>query len=312
MAVFVMRRLAATMPLVLAASFLVFFAMELVPGDPAELLAGEDATPQRVAEIRAELGLDRPLPARYAEWLSGALRGDLGTSLSRGMPVRDLIGSALPPTLELAVAAFALALLLGVPAGALQAAAGGRLDGALSAAASVVISVPAFVVGTLLLWVFAIELGWLPASGRVALAEDLAGGLRSLALPAATLAVSMGAVLARFTRGSLAGVLAQEYIRTARAKGLAERTVVVRHGLRNAAAPVATIAALQFGQLLTGAIVVEQVFTRPGVGYLAVTAIRQRDVPLVQGIVVVFVLVFVAVNLAADLAAGAADPRLRR
>lgn len=312
MAVFVMRRLAATLPLVLAASFLVFFAMELVPGDPAELLAGEDATPQRVAEIRAELGLDRPLPARYAEWLSGALRGDLGTSLSRGMPVRDLIGSALPPTLELAVAAFALALLLGVPAGALQAAAGGRLDGALSAAASVVISVPAFVVGTLLLWVFAIELGWLPASGRVALAEDLAGGLRSLALPAATLAVSMGAVLARFTRGSLAGVLAQEYIRTARAKGLAERTVVVRHGLRNAAAPVATIAALQFGQLLTGAIVVEQVFTRPGVGYLAVTAIRQRDVPLVQGIVVVFVLVFVAVNLAADLAAGAADPRLRR
>ncbi len=312
MALFVVRRLAASLPLLFAASLLVFGALDLVPGDPAELIAGEDARPERVAEIRAELGLDRPLLVRYGEWLAGLARGDLGTSISRGMPVRQLVGAALPPTLELAVAAYLLALALGIPLGVVQAAAGGRVDGALAVAVSVVISVPSFVVGTLLLWLFAIGLGWLPASGRVPVLEDPVGGLRSLALPAVTLAVAMGAVLARFTRSSLAGVLCQEYIRAARAKGLAERTVLFRHGLRNALVPVTTIAALQVGQLLTGTIVIEQVFTRPGVGYLAVTAIRQRDVPVVQGVVLVFVLVFVLVNLAADIAAGLADPRLRR
>lgn len=312
MTVFVVRRLLASVPLLLAASLLVFVALELVPGDPAELIAGEDATPARVAEIRTELGLDRSLPERYAAWLGGLARGEMGTSLTRGMPVRGLIAGALPPTIELAVAAFVCGVALGVGVGTLQTAAGGRLDACCSAATSLALSVPAFVVATVLLWVFAVELGWLPATGRASVLADPVGAARSLALPTATLALSLGAVLARFTRASLVGVLRQDFVRTARAKGLRERTVMVRHVLRNGLVPVTTIAALQFGQLLTGTIVIEQVFTRPGIGYLAVTAIRQRDLPLIQGVVLVFVVIFVAVNLAADLVAAAADPRLRR
>jgi peptide/nickel transport system permease protein len=312
MALYMVRRLAAGIPLVVAATLMVFFALELVPGDPAELIAGEDATPERVAEIRHELGLDRPLLGRYADWLAGLARGDLGTSLSRGMPVRELVRGALGPTVELAAAAAVLALTAGIAIGIVQAAAGGRVDAWLSAAGAVALSVPGFVVASVLLWVFAIELGWLPASGRVPVLSDPVGGMRSLALPAFTLGLSMSAVLARFTRGSVAAVLQQEYIRAARARGLPERTVLVRHALRPALAPVLTVAALQMGQLLTGALVIEQVFTRPGIGYLAVTAVRQRDVPLVQGVVVVFAAVYLLVNLAADLAAALADPRLRQ
>jgi peptide/nickel transport system permease protein len=291
MAVFIARRLLASIPLLVLATLLVFVTLELVPGDPAELLAGEDATPQRVAEIRHELGLDRPLLVRYGDWLAGLLRGDLGTSLSRGMPVRDLVRGALGPTVELAVAASAVGMAAGIGLGTLQAAAGGRLDGWISAAVSLAISVPGFVVATVLLWVFAIQLDWLPASGRVPVLSDPLGGLRTLALPA---------------------VLQQEYIRAARARGLPERTILVRHSLRPALVPVLTVAALQVGNLLTGALVVEQVFTRPGIGYLAVTAVRQRDIPLVQGVVVVFALAYVLVNLAADLAVAFADPRLRQ
>ena len=312
MAVFIARRLLASIPLLVLATLLVFVTLELVPGDPAELLAGEDATPQRVAEIRHELGLDRPLLVRYGDWLAGLLRGDLGTSVSRGMPVRELIRGALGPTVELAVAASAVGMAAGIGLGTLQAAAGGRLDGWISAAVSLAISVPGFVVATVLLWVFAIQLDWLPASGRVPVLSDPLGGLRTLALPAGTLALAMGAVLARFTRGSVTAVLQQEYIRAARARGLPERRILVRHSLRPALVPVLTVAALQVGNLLTGALVIEQVFTRPGIGYLAVTAVRQRDIPLVQGVVVVFAVAYVLVNLAADLAAALADPRLRQ
>lgn len=312
MAGFIARRLLASVPLVVIATLLVFVTLEFVPGDPAGLLAGEDAPPERVAEIRSELGLDRPLLVRYGEWLSGVVRGDFRRSLSRGMPVSDLIRGALGPTVELAVAAGAVGMAAGIGLGAMQAAVGGRLDAWMSVGASVALSVPGFVVATVLLWVFAIELGWLPATGRVAVLSDPLGGVRTLALPAGTLALTMGAALARYTRGGVAAVLQQEYIRAARARGLPERRILLRHALPPALVPVLTVAALQMGNLLTGAVIAEQVFTRPGIGYLAVTAVRQRDIPLVQGVVVVFALAYVLVNLAADLAAALADPRLRQ
>ncbi|MCC7366488.1 MAG: ABC transporter permease [Dehalococcoidia bacterium] len=306
-------RLLQAVPVLFIVSLVVFVIIRLVPGDPAELAAGEEAPPAQVEAIREDLGLDRPLAVQYVQWVGAALQGDFGTSYDRGLPVRRLIAIALPPTVELAAIAYPLALAIGVPLGAVAGLRpGSRVDVVVSAVTVVAVAVPGFVLASVLLWVFAVQLGWLPASGRVPVLESPVRGLESAVLPAVSLAVAMAAVLARFTRTAVAQVCRQDYVRTARAKGLAERTVLWRHALRNALVPVITVASLQVGQLLGGAVIVEQVFTRPGMGRLMVNAIQVRDYAVVQGGLLVLVVAFVVVNLAADIACGLADPAVRQ
>lgn len=312
MATYIFARLAHALPVAVLASLAVFLVVRIVPGDPAELVAGEDAPPERVNEIRRDLGLDRPMLVQYVAWLRSLADGDLGSSLQNGQPVMRLIRDALPPTVELAVVAYPLAVLIGVAVGGVAGMRpGSRWDWFATAYAGFGLAVPGFLLAILLLWFFAIETGWLPASGRVPLWEDPVAGARTIALPAVSVAVGISAVLTRYTRTAVVQCCGLDYVRTARAKGLAERSVFLRHTLRNGLLPVITIGALQVGQLLSGAVVVEQVFTRPGMGRLMVSAIQNRDYAVVQGGILVLVFIFIGVNLAADIAYGLADPRVR-
>lgn len=307
-----MNRIVQAGPVLFLVSVAVFLIVRLVPGDAAELSAGENAPPERVAEIRADLGLDRPLAIQYFHWVAGAAHGELGTSFEKGLPVSRLLWIAIPPTIELALIAYPLAVIVGIPLGAAAGMRpGSRIDFLASAWSVAAIATPGFVLASIMLWVFSIELGWLPASGRVSVLEHPVPGLRSAILPATTLAVGLSAVLTRFTRTAVAQVYRQDYVRTARAKGLAERVVLRRHALKNALIPVITIAALQMGHLLSGAVIVEQVFTRPGMGRLIVGAVQSRDYAVVQGGLLVLVAGFVFVNLAADIAYGFVDPKMR-
>ena len=307
---YILGRVIQAIPVLLIASVAVFFVLRLVPGDPASALAGENASEERVDEIREDLGLNGPIAVQYVHWLRQVVTGDLGTSVLNGLAVRRLIGLAARPTVELALVAYPLALAIGIPLGAAAGARPrSRWDLVATAYTTLAIGVPGFLTAIVMLWVFAIELDWLPASGYVSLLDDPGQAALHLAMPAATLAVGLSAVLARYTRTAVSQALTQDYIRTARAKGLPERAVVMRHALRAALVPVVTVAALQVGQLLSGAVVVEQVFTRPGMGRLMVGAITGRDYPVVQGGLLVLVATFVLVNLAADILAGIADPR---
>jgi peptide/nickel transport system permease protein len=312
MVAFVVRRLLQGIPVLIIASIAVFLILRLVPGDPATSLAGPDATPERVDEIRGQLGLNDSLPVQYVRWVGQLLRGDLGTSI-RGLEVSRLLKDSMPSTIELAVAAYIFAILLGIPLGVL-AGANPRTgwDWALSAFTLISIGIPSFLTGILLLWIFGVELGWLPTSGRVSFLSNPQQSLEHLILPAYALGGNLAAVLGRYTRTSVAEVMGQDYIRTARAKGLAGRQVIISHALRNSLVPVVTITALQIGAVLAGAVVVEQVFTRPGMGRLVVEAIQNRDYVVVQSTLVVLVTIFVLVNLSADLAYGFLDPRIRR
>jgi peptide/nickel transport system permease protein len=306
-------RILQAIPVLFLSSVAVFLVLRLVPGDPAEALAGEDATPARIAEIRVQLGLDKSVPQQYVAWLGDLARGDLGTSLRNGLPVSRLLESSLPPTLELAFVAYAIALTLGIPLGVMAGAKPrSRWDWLLSGYTVVTIGIPAFLTGILLLWVFSVVLGWFPTSGRVSLFENPVDSIRHLALPAFALGSGLAATLARYTRTAVAEVMGHDYIRTAKAKGLSERVVVVRHALRNSLIPIVTIAALQVGGVMAGAVVVEQVFTRPGMGRLVVESIQNRDYLVVQSALVVLVTIFVFVNLAADITYGFLDPRVRR
>jgi peptide/nickel transport system permease protein len=312
MAVHILRRLIQAIPVMLFASLFVFSLLQLVPGDPATNLAGPDATDEDVAIIREQLGLDKPLLQQYLSWMGGALQGDLGDSFRSSRPVSELLGDALAPTLELTLVAFAIELLLGIVLGVM---AGTRLrslwDWGLSAFTMLGIAIPHFVLGLVLLYFVGFKLGWLPIGGRVPLTEDPLEAMRYLALPSLVLGLTGAAVLARFVRTSIAQVMNQDYIRTARAKGLAGRAVVIRHGLRNGLVPVVTVMALQFAALLTGSVVVENVFSRPGVGRLVVGAIQARDYPVVQGALLFLVFGFIAINLVADIMYGVLDPRIR-
>jgi peptide/nickel transport system permease protein len=297
----------------LLSSIAVFMVLRLVPGDPADAIAGQDATPARVAEIRVQLGLDKSIPEQYFRWLGDLSRGDMGTSLHNGLPVSHLLKISLPPTLELAVVAYAIALSIGIPLGILAGAKPRSLwDWLLSAYTLVTIGIPGFLSGILLLWIFAVDLGWFPASGRVAFTEDPVDSLQHLALPAFALGSGLAAVLARYTRTAVSEVMGHDYIRTAKAKGLSQQVVVLRHALRNSLIPIVTVAALQVGGVMAGAVVVEQVFTRPGMGRLVVESIQNRDYLVVQSALVVLVSIFVFVNLAADITYGFLDPRVRR
>ena len=304
---YALGRLLGTVPVLFGVTLLVFLMAWVTPGDPVVAMLGEASqgiSRQALEDLRRELGLDRPLPVQYLDYVAGLLRGDLGDSVRSRRPVLSEIRDRLPATIELALAALAIAVALGVALGVLAAVRKRTwVDGAAIAVALLGVSVPVFWSGFLLMIVFALELGWLPASGR--------GTWRHLVLPAVTVGVSSAAFIARITRGAVLEALAQDYVRTARAKGLAPRRVVLRHALRNALLPIVTVVGLQLGGLLGGAVLTETVFAWPGVGRLLVDAIVARDLPLVQGSVLVVSLLFILVNLTVDLSYAAINPKVR-
>jgi len=298
------RRLLLLVPTLVGVATLVFAFLHLVPGDPVEIMLGESAAPADVAALRHELGLDRPLAVEYVRFLGRAAHGDLGRSIAYRMPVADVIASRYPATLELAAAAFLVALAIGVPLGvAAGVAPGSAIDRIARGASLLGACLPTVWLGPLLVLLFAIRLGWLPVSGR--------GDLGHLVLPATTLGLGMAAVLIRLTRATMLAALRADHVRTARAKGVPEWRVVLVHALRNAAAPVVTVAGLQAGALLAGTVITETIFAWPGLGRLVVQAIDARDYPLVQGCVLVIGASYVAVNTLTDLAHRLLEPRLR-
>ena len=309
---YVLARVLQAIPVLVLASIAVFLMLRLVPGDPAELIAGQDAAEEDVARIRGQLGLNDSLPEQYINWLSDIFQGDLGVSFARGLPVTRMLRTAIPPTLELTVAAYVVAVAVGIPLGIL----GGvrprsGWDWMLSGYTLVTIGIPGFVFGIIMLWIFSVQLDWFPTFGAVSFIDDPLSSLHHLALPAIATGSGVAAVLARYTRTTISEVMGNDYVRTARAKGLAESHVVVRHALRNSMIPVVTVMALQVGGLLGGAVIVEQVFTRPGLGSLMVNAIYARDYLVVQSTLIILVTVFIGANLAADITYGFLDPRVR-
>jgi peptide/nickel transport system permease protein len=295
------------------ASIAVFLVLRLIPGDPADAIAGEDASPAQVQEIRVELGLNDPIPVQYVRWVGDLFTGDLGVSLRTGVPISELLRLSLPPTLELAAASYVIAIVIGIPLGTIAGVRPRSIwDWGLSFYTIGTLGIPNFLLGVLLLWLFAVDLGWLPASGRVSFFDAPFDSIKHLILPAFALGSGLAAVLARYTRTTVQEAMAHDYVRTARAQGLEERNVVIRHVLRNSLIPVVTIIALQVGQILAGAVVIERVFTRPGLGRLVVDAIQNRDYLIVQSTLVILVAIFVVVNLVADVAYGLLDPRVRR
>jgi peptide/nickel transport system permease protein len=309
---YLVRRLASLAPTLVLVSMLIFGLQQLLPGDPAKILAGEDQDPQVVEYLRKKLHLDEPLPVRYAYWVGGVLKGDLGESQRNQQPVLQLIAQKLPVTVQLAVMAMTIALLIGIPAGIVSAVGrGGFWDYLANVFALWGLSTPNFWLGILLIMLFSVQLGWLPASGYVSPFEDLGANLRSMIMPAFVLGNAIAAVLMRHTRSAMLQVLSADYVRTARAKGLNERTVVVKHALRNALTPIITLGALELGTLLSGAVLTEQVFTIPGFGKLIVDSVFNRDYLVVQGVVLVTATAYMALNLLADLAYFLVNPRLR-
>jgi peptide/nickel transport system permease protein len=309
---FIAQRLLSTIPVLLLVSIGVFSLIHLIPGDPVQVMAGESQDPEVVANLRHQLGLDRPLYEQYVTWLGRALRGDLGRSIRTNKPVLSIIAERARPTLELSVFAMILALLVALPIGVLSAThRNSPIDAIGTSFAVFGISMPNFVIGLILIFVFAVRLGWLPTSGFVDIFDDPVAGLRSLALPGVTLALQLTAIVARMTRSTLLEALGQDYIRTARAKGLTEHSVVLRHAFRNALIPVVTIVGLQIGGLLAGAVITEFIFAIPGIGSLIIDSIFSRDFPVVQGVVLVTALGFIASNLVADLLYAVLDPRIR-
>jgi ABC-type dipeptide/oligopeptide/nickel transport system permease component len=301
---FLLRRLVLTVPVLFGVATLVFALVHLVPGDPAQAMLGDSASPEEVASLRTRLGLDRPLHVQYGTFLRGAVRGDLGTSLRTNQTVAAAIAERMPATVELAVAAIGLAVLIAVPLGILAAArAGTSLDRAATTLALIGISVPNFWLGPLLAIVFSVGLGWLPVSGR--------GTAAHLVLPALTLAAPLGAVLARMTRASVVEELREPYVLAARSRGVSRTRAVLRHALPNSLIPIVTVLGLQFGALLTGAVITETIFAWPGVGRLLIQSITFRDYPLVQGCVLLIAATYVSMNLVTDLIYGVLDPRIR-
>ena len=301
---YIIRRLLLTFPVLFGVSVLVFSIIRLIPGDPAEAMAGPHATREMIERIRTEFGLDKPIHLQFLRFMSGLLRGDLGRSIRTQRPVMAEILDRLPHTLELAAASMLLATVFGMLAGIISAAKPYSFFDHLSMFLALVgISLPVFWLGLMLMLLFSLKLGWLPAAGR--------GTLAHLVLPSITLAAASMALIARMTRSSLLEVLRQEYVVAARAKGLPERDVLFRHALKNALVPVITIIGLRFGTLLSGAVLTETVFAWPGVGRLMVDSISARDYPVVQGAVLVLALSFVFINLAVDLLYAVFNPRIR-
>ncbi len=308
---YVGRRLLILPVVLLGVSVLVFLVLHLVPGNPAQVIAGADAPPETVAEIERELGLDRPLPEQYISYMGRVVRGDLGTSLRSHRPVLDEVLEALPRTVQLAVSAAVITFLVAIPLGVTAAAKRGTfIDSGLMMVSMVGITLPVFAVGLGLMWIVGYELQWLPISGTGGPVWTV-DGFKSMILPAVTLAVGSVATMARLTRSTMLEVLSQDFIRVARAKGVREVPVLLRHALPNALLPIITVLGLQFAYLLSGAVVTETVFAIPGVGRLAVYAIQARDFPVVQGVVLIIAILFVLVNLVVDLLYAVIDPRIQ-
>jgi peptide/nickel transport system permease protein len=309
---FLLQRVATIVPTLFFVSVLIFGLQQLLPGDPAIALAGEERDPETIRYLREKFHLDDPLPVRYGYWLSGVLQGDLGDSVRIQKPVMDLILEKLPVTIQLATMAMLIALVIGITAGVISAV---KKDTWLDYAANVFalwgLSTPNFWLGILLILLFAVQLGWLPASGYVSPFEDLKANLSAMIMPAFVLGNAIAAVLMRHTRSAMLQVLSSDYVRTARAKGLDERVVVLKHALRNALIPVITLGALEFGTLLSGAVLTEQVFTIPGFGKLIVDAVFNRDYLVVQGVVLFTATVYITLNLLADVAYFVVNPRMR-
>ncbi|MCG0238857.1 MAG: ABC transporter permease [Firmicutes bacterium] len=311
MARFLIRRLLLTIPLILLVSVITFALLRVLPGDPARTILGPEAPPEAVAALRERLGLNRPLHQQYLSWAGAALRGDLGESLVDGTPVTRLIAQRLPATLELAVLTFLVSSLIAVPLGIAAAVGRGRWpDFFCSALALAGLSVPHFWLGMLFILLFAVRLQWLPASGYVPFAEDPVQNLKAMLMPAVATGLREAGVVARFLRSSLLEVLRADFIRTARAKGLAERVVIFRHAVRNALIPVVTASGLQVAGLLGGLVITETIFIIPGFGRLIVDGIFTRDLTVVQGSVLVVALMVIAVNLVVDLLYALLDPRI--
>ena len=301
---FLARRLVLTIPVLLGVATLVFSLIHLIPGDPAQAMLGEAAPQADVEELRRRLGLDRPLIEQYGSFLQGLIRGDLGTSLRTGQPVTEQIVERMPATAELAAAAMLVALGFSMPLGIVAAVRRGTfVDHAAMTVSLAGVSVPNFWLGPLLAIVFAVELGWLPVSGR--------GTWAHLVLPAISLGAALAAILARMTRATLLEELREQYVQAARARGVSRTRAILRHAFRNSLIPVVTLVGLQFGAVLTGAVITETIFAWPGIGRLLIQSIGFRDYPLVQGCILLIALTYVGVNLLTDVIYGVLDPRIR-
>jgi|tagenome__1003787_1003787.scaffolds.fasta_scaffold20947747_3 peptide/nickel transport system permease protein len=309
---FLLRRAGAALIVVFAASVVVFAGLQALPGNPALVLAGEDRSPQAVAEITQKFGLDKPLPVQYANWLGHAVTGDFGVSHRTGLSVGATIVDRIPITLELAFLSILIALALGIPAGVIAAVKRGSLpDYASGTLALVGLSIPHFWLGLLLILLLAVKLQILPASGYVPFIDDPIENLRRMAMPALVLGTGVSAVVMRQMRSAMLDSLGADYVRTARAKGLSERNVVVGHAMRNSMLTVVTVVGLQLGALISGAVITEQIFVIPGFGRLTIEAVNQRDYALIQGVVFIAAVGYVLVNLLVDVTYSYLNPRIR-
>lgn len=312
MLTFIVRRIAATIPVMAFVALFIFSLLYIAPGDPAAIIAGDHATSEEIDQIRRDLGLDRPFALRFGDWTWRVMQGDLGTSIFTSLPVTDLIVQRLEPTFSLMAMALLIAVVIAVPMGVVAAwKAGSWVDKAAMAFAVLGFSMPVFVIGYLFAWVFALKLHWLPLQGYTPLSEGLWPWARHLLLPSMTVSVVYIALIARITRATMLEVLQQDYVRTARAKGVPQRSVLYLHSLKNAAVPIITVIGIGVALLIGGAVVVESVFAIPGLGRLTVESIMRRDYPVIQGVLLIFSVVYVLVNLVIDLSYTLVDPRIR-
>jgi peptide/nickel transport system permease protein len=312
MVAYIARRLGSTVVVMAIVGVFVFLLLHLSPGDPAAIIAGDNASPEQVAGIRRRLGLDDPLPVQFLRWSGAVLQGDLGISIFSNEPVLKLVGQRLEPTVSLAATTLVVAVVIAVSFGVLAAwKAGSLIDRALMVVSVLGFSVPVFVVGYLLIYVFSIHLRWLPVQGYAPIADGVWPWLERLILPSIALGLAYVALIARMTRTSMLEVLSEDYIRTARAKGVAPRPMLMKHALKNAGVPIVTVIGIGIALLIGGVVITETVFNIPGIGRLVVDAISKRDYPIIQGVILLFSGVYVVVNLLVDLSYTLIDPRIR-
>ncbi|MGE0769575.1 MAG: ABC transporter permease [Hyphomicrobiaceae bacterium] len=313
MGAYILRRLIATIPVMAVVALFVFFLLHLTPGDPAAVIAGDEASPADIEAVRSKLGLDRPIWEQFGLYVWNLLHGDLGTSIFSNLPVLTLVKQRLEPSLVLAVSTLAVAVALAIPMGVIAASrARSAVDRFVMGFSVLGFAVPVFLVGYLLIYVFAIQLRWLPVQGYRPLSQGLGGTLRSIALPAVALGMTYMALIARITRASMLEVLSEDYIRTARAKGVGSSGILLRHALKNAAVPIVTVIGIGFALLISGVVITETVFNIPGLGRLTVDAILKRDYPIIQGLIILFAGAKVLVNLLVDISYTFFDPRIRQ
>ena len=309
---FILKRMAAALPVMAVVAAVVFAILRLTPGDPAAILAGDSATPEQLDAIRKNLGLDQPIYLQFIQWIGHLLQGDFGTSLLSGTPVVEMIGQRMGPSIALCISTIVVAIVVAIPLGVLAAWRQGKLLDRMVMAASVLgFSIPVFVTGYVLILTFSLGLGWFPVQGYKPLEEGILPFLRSITLPTMALSTVYIALIARITRTSVIEVMNEDFIRTARAKGLGERAVLLGHALRNAAVPIVTIIGVGVAMLIGGVVVTESVFNLPGLGRLVVEAVLARDYPVIQGLILMFALVYVLINLLVDVSYTIFDPRIR-